>query len=150
MSPSGGLAQALDGVEQKCVSTGNKGLAKLMKTQAKQNASCVKNAAVGKLATTIEACLTADVGGRLAKAQAAHEAKLAKACAVAPAFGSADPTGASTGAIAVSGENTLAHGLFGADLDAAIVTKAADPSGAACQATVLKLAQKCQGTKLKA
>jgi hypothetical protein len=150
LSPAGVGAQPLDKAGQKCVNAGNKGLEKLMKTQGKLNASCAKNGATGKLATTIETCLTADAGGRVAKAQAANEAKVAKACVGAPAFGSADPTGAATGPIAVSAELALAHAIFGPDLDAAVVQKGLDPAGSACQATVVKLAQKCQDAKLKA
>jgi len=142
-------AQPLGKEAQKCVGVANKGLAKLMKSQGKEIAGCLKSGATGKLTTSIDDCLTADSRGRIAKAQAASEAKVAKACADPPAFGSADPTGAETGPLAVEAELAFARALVGLDFDAAIVEKDADPSGHACQSTVAKLAQKCRDGKLK-
>ena len=147
---AGAGAQPLGKEAQKCVGTANKGLAKLAKAQAKEISTCVKNGAAGKLATDIGDCVAADSRGRIAKAQAKNAARVAKACASAPAFGSADPTGSSTGPIAVGAELAFTGALFGPDLDAAIVQKGADPAGHACQSAVAKLGQKCLDTKLKA
>jgi hypothetical protein len=143
-------AEALSKPEQKCVKKNNKSLAKMAKVQGKEHTACLKKAAKGKLATTIEACLTADAKGKVAKARAKTTKQVPKACAASPDFGIVDPTGATASQVAIESVLALIHSIFGPDLDAAVVEKAADPAGQKCQKTVAKLAQKCQDAKLKA
>ncbi len=61
-------AQELDKSDVKCVNSINKGASKVSKAQGKAIASCIKNGGKGKAdklgpaPSTIESCLTADVG----------------------------------------------------------------------------------------
>jgi hypothetical protein len=59
-----GVANAAT-ADEKCVNNVNKGAAKVAKAQGKENSSCIKNAGKGKLTTTIEACLTADLKNKV-------------------------------------------------------------------------------------
>ena len=114
-----GLAQAED---IKCITTLNKDARSLSKVQNKEIRSCIK-AADKAGAVGAEACSTADVKGKIAKAEQKtvdHDVGGAKdKCGSAPAFlytGAAN-TNADTKA-AVLG---LAHKIFGASLDIAVV-----------------------------
>ncbi len=115
----------------------------VVKAQNRTSRACVKNAnkgAVSKLGVpaTAQACLTNDVGGKVAKAVAATVSNEAANCdpLELPDFGYSDA--ATVNAAASSQALGSIGDLFGADLDAAIIDEAADKAGARCQQEVVK------------
>jgi hypothetical protein len=138
--------------EQKCVNEMNKRGAALLKLQGAANLACLKNAAQGKveklgIPATAQACLTNDVAGKLAAAGAKLTAKGAALCSAAPGFGYAD-TATVVAAAEQLGARTM-EALFGADLDGALISAAADPAGAKCQEEVAKRTHAAVGTLWK-
>jgi uncharacterized protein (DUF1800 family) len=147
-TPMLGRAAPLTSDQQRCVNDVNKSGSLVAKSQNKASRSCVQNAARGLLsrlgvppqAQTAQACLTNDVGGRVGKQTASLQSRDLKSCQSSPldlpAFGYA-------GAAAVDAAQRAAglgivSGLFGPDLDAAIVANAVDGAGARCQSDVLR------------
>jgi hypothetical protein len=117
-------------------------------SQNKASLACVQNAGRGLTfrlgvppqAQTAQACLTNDVGGKIAKETLKLQDREAKSCLAAPeqlpGFGY---TGSTTVAAAARGAGlAMAAGLFGPDLDAAVVSDNADRDGARCQTEVLR------------
>src|SRR6185503_10053933 len=54
--------------DQKCITTFNKGLRKVAKTQGQVVSKCIKDFASGRLLTTVESCVVSDPGGKLQRA----------------------------------------------------------------------------------
>jgi len=140
-------AQSAD--QQRCLTDVNKRASVVVRQQGKANYACVKNAQRGlavKLgvppqAQTAAACLTNDVKGLVAKRIGALLSRDAIRCGTTPPdFGYAG--GAATAAAAVDESVGLVTGLFGADLDAALVPAAQDGDGARCQRDVVRRAAK--------
>ncbi len=133
--------------EQKCIVELNKGFAKVVKAQSRENVKCVKFAGRGRVASA-EVCLTADSRGKVAKAKSRNEKRQTRRCTgVTPPFGATD---AATGnQVAVLMELDLIHDIFGSDLDAAIIDASVDRAGANCQTEVAKIASRCQDVRLK-
>jgi glucose/arabinose dehydrogenase len=123
-----------------CVTKLNEGFGKLANTASKLTSACVAKAAKGKLGgSDIETCSSSDP--KLAKLGGKNTAAEAKHCGEAT-FGY---TSAANGnAASTQSESDLAHDVFGADLDLAIVLKADDKNTAACQKAVLKGVASCQ------
>ncbi len=140
-------AQQIPEDEQKCIVELNKGFAKVVKAQFRENVKCVKLAGWGRVASA-ELCLTADSRGRVAKAKSKNEKGQTRRCTgVTPPFGATD---AATGnQAAVLTELDLIHDIFGSDLDAAIIDASVDRAGRNCQVEVAKLASRCQDERLK-
>jgi uncharacterized protein (DUF1800 family) len=132
--------------QQRCLNDLTKSAADVVKHQGKSNRKCLRNATRGtteKLGDpgetlTAQACLSNDVGGKVAKRQERTTAKDLLRCQ-----GGSTPDFAYAGAAATndaaSGESIqLVAALFGADLDAAIVDYDIDRDGAKCQDEVIK------------
>lgn len=134
--------------QQRCISDMNKYAVRLARTQNRADGDCVKNAGRGltvKLGVppqtqTAQACLTNDVGGRVAKDSLKLTDRDTKSCLTTPTqlpgFGYAGASTAGAGARAAG--LTITSGLFGPDLDAAIVSEDVDRDGARCQSDVLR------------
>lgn len=132
--------------QQTCITTFNKSLRDLTRAQARTVTRCLADYAAGRLvAATPEDCLRSDAGRRLGKTAGRAIGSAGERCQFgAPAFGiSALPRGLEQG---VHGQNDLAHAVFGADLDAALVPSGAD---ATCQARVMQALLTCQDTRLR-
>jgi hypothetical protein len=134
--------------QQRCVTDMNKSGLRVAKSQNKASLACVKNAGRGLTfrlgvppqAQTAQACLSNDVGGKIAKDTLKLQDREAKRCLTSPdqlpGFGY---TGSVTVAAAARGAGlAIVSGLFGADLDAAIVDDGTDRDGARCQSEVLR------------
>src|SRR5262245_55318220 len=146
--PVPGSAAPQTSDQQRCINDMNKYGTKVAKSQNKADASCVQNAARGLAfrlgvppqAQTAQACLTNDVGGKIAKDTAKLQDREVRSCLESPeqlpGFGYTSATAVDAAARA-AGLGIVA-GLFGPDLDAAIVPNAGDSNGARCQSDVLK------------
>jgi hypothetical protein len=145
-APRAGYAAAQTSDQQRCLNDVNKYGVRVARTQNRADVDCVRNAGRGlasKLGVppqtqTAQACLTNDLGGRVAKDSQKLADRDTKRCLTTPAqlpgFGYA---GSSTAAAAARAAGlAIAGGLFGPDLDAAIVSD--DRDGAGCQRDVLR------------
>ena len=152
--PTSSSAQVLDKDQQKCLNTLNKEASKIAKTQGKSNRACLKAVISGKTESlgnggqtqTAQACLTNDVKGKGAKAQAKLAAADADKCAVPPPFGHTGE--AVTGASSTDEVVGMVADIFGPDLDVA-TTGYADEAGPACQQDIYKEAQRLYDTLWK-
>ncbi len=145
--PAPGRAAPQTSDQQRCINDLNKYGTKVAKSQNKASLACVENAGRGLTfrlgippqAQTAQACLTNDVGGKIAKDTLKLHDREAKRCLEEPGqlpeFGY---TGADAVDAAARGAGLgMVAGLFGADLDAAIVSDDVDSVGARCQRDVL-------------
>lgn len=132
------FAQAPTKEQQKCLATLGKGTLKVSKTQTGENKSCFKGLAKGKLIGTADACIEADVRGKMAKTQAKNLSAETSSCAnaAAPSFGSGGAAAANAGA-QLAGLD-LAHDLFGDPVDSGLASCDPDKTTCACQAKVMK------------
>jgi uncharacterized protein (DUF1800 family) len=148
VSPGPGVAAPQSSQQQGCVNDMNKSGLRVAKSQNKASVACVRDAGRGLTvrlgvppqAQTAQACLTNDVRGKIAKDALKLGDREAKSCLTSPgqlpAFGY---TGSATvEAAARDAGLAIVAGLFGADLDAAIVDDDADRDGARCQSEVLR------------
>jgi len=133
--------------QRKCINELNKNLAKVAKAQGKAICKCISDGSKGKLTGTIEACLTADNGGKVAKAENKTIAKAGQKCTTAPDFGATDAS--TVNSVGKQKELDLIHAIFGSDLDASVIDFSTDKDGSKCQVAVAKGAKKCQDAKLK-
>ncbi len=135
--------------QQKCINALNKNLAKVARTMGKHLCRCIKLGAKGALGGTIEACAN-DTGtfgaDKVANAKQKTINTQNTKCTEAPEFGATNAV--SVNDAAITKELALIHGLFGADLDLAILPSG-DP-GSKCQLDIARAAKKCQNAKLKA
>jgi hypothetical protein len=148
LAPSIGLALPQSTDQQNCINYMNKYGAKLGKDQNRGSVDCVKNAGRGNVtklgippqAQTAQACLTNDVRGKIARDEERLADRDALRCLASPeqlpAFGYSGASATADG-FRNAGLGIVAS-LFGANLDAAIVSYAADPDGARCQSDVLR------------
>jgi uncharacterized protein (DUF1800 family) len=136
--------------QQRCLNDLTKSGANVVKHQGKSSWKCLRNASRGKTdklgdtgeTLTAQACLTNDVGGKVAKHLQRTVDKDLTRCQ-----GAAAPDFAYTGAAAINGAAggaslAVVATLFGPDLDAAVVDYDADRDGTKCQAEVLKAAHR--------
>ncbi len=143
--PQSAAAQSVDKADQGCINTMNKSGQKVAKTQGKENSKCLKSAGAGKLTGTAEACVTGDSKGKVGKAQGKTASGQAKKCVgTPPSFGFADSS--VINAAAVAEELSLLHDIYGANLDAAVLS---DKAGAGCQSAVAKAYEKFAATRGK-
>jgi len=133
--------------QRDCIKELNKRGAQLARAQSKVSARCIKDAAKGKLTGTIEACLTADAKGKVAKAEQKLMSKAQAACTEPPDFGATDPD--TMAQAMLEQELALVHASFGSDLDAVILEDATDSAGARCQADTAKRVGQCLDATLK-
>jgi len=129
-------AQIQNSDQRKCILAINKAASKLAKAQGRQVAKCFKDATSGALpAASLDACVS-DAGQKVASALQKVVDSAAKKCPDVPDFGFSGA--ATTNSVVINQELALVEDLYGDDLAAALVTGAADPDGARCQAAVTK------------
>jgi len=134
--------------QQTCVNELNKFALRVAKSQNRASLDCLGNAGRGATfrlgvppqTQTAQACLTNDVGGRIARSTQQLEDRDARRCLASPeqlpGFGRAGATAA--GAAARDAGLGMVAALFGPDLDAAVVPSDSDRDGARCQSEVLR------------
>jgi hypothetical protein len=128
-------AQVQTSPQQACLNAVNKNGAAVAKTQGKENVGCVK--AAGKTGPTgAQACLTLDAKGKVAKAKGKTTAAETKSCGTPPSFGYTSAAAANTAAQQASLD--LTADVYGANLDAALVSCTTDKAKCACQQKVSK------------
>ncbi len=173
-SPRPSAGQALGTVERRCVTAVDKGTAALAKTEALLALGCLKQAAAGKLgaAPTVEACIAADVKGKMAKRRLSVLRLETLHCVpgALPAFGvpyltapydppttpelfdpNLDEVYAETTFSAAPAATLLTmHDAFGDPLDAGVLLKATNEAGAACQGHIAKALTHCAAAERKA
>lgn len=134
---------------QKCMTSVGKAAFKITKLQAKENYSCLRTAADGSLPSNDgDACMRADLRGRIAKARSKVTSSATKFCALAPEFGY---TNADTSSDAAVNEDiALVGDLFGAALADNAVNADANSDGSRCQTSVLRAADRALSIKLSA
>jgi hypothetical protein len=132
--------------EAACLRAMNAGLLRVARAQSKEGTRCVQQGAKGKLASSIEACLTADPKGKVGKVAQKTLSDEGRRCGAPASFGPDDAAAVNAAAIAAA-RDTL-HDLFGPNADAAVLSKQADPAGARCQKALLKAASGCLSAKL--
>ncbi|MDX2168185.1 MAG: DUF1800 domain-containing protein [Deltaproteobacteria bacterium] len=132
--------------QQRCLNYLTKAGADVVRQQGKSNWKCLHNAARGKLTQlgeagdtlTAQACLTNDVGGKVAQKQQRTSDRDAQYCQGLGAPGFAYAGAAAINAAASLAARDIVSALFGANLDAATVSDDVDGDGARCQEEVLK------------
>src|SRR5262245_45723146 len=144
--------------QRKCTGAMNEALRLIASRAGKSAAACIKDGSKEELDGTVEACLTADRGGKVGEAVADGAATFDKRCTGTskndpaspkrPPYGVTDPPTVQAAALEMN--LSILHDLFGSDLDAAIVREAIDQEAAKCQRSVGKRAGKCAGAMLKA
>ncbi len=137
---------------QKCIKSINKGAAKVAKAQAGDNAACIKNGGKDKTdklgpGGTIEACLTNDVKGKVAKAIGKIKTSDCPGGALSYLPGLKTDKD-EIGEIMKQKDLDLIHAIFGLNLNESIVKAADDKPGSKCQSAIAKAAGKCQDAKL--
>ena len=130
--------------DQACIRTFNAGVRDVAKQHGKIVARCLRSYASGTLATTVNACVLTDQGGRIQRATDKAIAKTSAACAGTPAFG-VTPIGPAL-ARAALGEIELLRGAMGIDLDAVLIPTALDAN---CQSRVAGALLKCADMRRK-
>jgi len=128
---------------QDCINVLNKHAARIANAQGKQVIDCIKDYEKNKLPGTIQDCIDADPGSRVAKAIARAQNDEFKKCLLAPpSFGASNAASVASGATTESVE--LVYDLFGADLDLGMISNDKDRAAAKCQRSVLKQVEKCR------
>ncbi len=156
LAPTLVKAQALSRDQQLCTRAFDKDFAKTVGAHAKVVSSCMKNFAKGRLVGSAQACLGSDSRGKFSAAKHKAARDYAQLCsgtgsdggALLAPYGVGLPGRAALAASTLGAE--LAARMFGADLDLALVTGAADKATSRCQQSVAKDAGKCRKAKLKA
>lgn len=145
--------------QTKCLTTMNKGGARLFTAQNNENAKCIRSAGKGKgelfggsgQEQTAQACLTNDARGKLASRRAKAATDEARSCLTAtaqrPSFGLTSSS--RIGTSAESESLGIVADLFGDDLDAAIIASDTDAETAACQVKTVKQANRLLKTVWK-
>ncbi|MFP6664792.1 MAG: hypothetical protein VCC00_11365, partial [Deltaproteobacteria bacterium] len=137
--------------QQKCIASQAGYIFKVAKTQAKENALCVKDAGKNKLGgLTLDQCLSADRKQKIAKITAkliSHQSDPVKAkCSLEPDFAYVD---AADFIPAVVAEQIVFLDAILGDDAAAMVLDSADRAAIGCQAMIVKNADKLLATRLK-
>jgi hypothetical protein len=148
-------AEALSKDQQNCIHQINKAFVKVVKAQGKLINACISDGSKGHLGDqSIEACMTADDGGKVDKAAQKTLSKERSKCLANPEqlphFGFASAAVANQ--VAIDNELSLIHAIFGNDLDdpnQGIQLSFFNKNTAKCQLDVTKAVQKCRDAKLK-
>ncbi len=153
-------AQAQTPDQQKCTNSMNKNLRRLTQRQSTNVIHCIQEFAKGRTQNlgpggTASSCLTADPKGRLQRALDKTRLDWAKTCdgdaqdgqSKLPPYGVTNPN--SLAEIVMKKELKLIAEIFGSDLDAALVTEAADAAAARCQRAAAKALRQCEDTRLR-
>ncbi len=144
-APTGAFAQ-LGASQQKCLNAVNKDGSAVARTQGKESIGCLKAAGKGTLVGTAQACLTADAKGKVGKAKNKTTADETKNCTPAPSFGYTSAAIINTAA--ADGEVDLTADVFGANLDAAVISCTTNKPGCVCQQKVQKIVEQLAALKL--
>jgi hypothetical protein len=150
--------------QRRCANAVTRAFTRVAKREAKEVAWCIARAAEGKLGESVDDCVDGDPRGRIARKVARVDRTLGRSCRgfddrgfpEYPFFGVPDrgavlqmgaaPDSGSVEALvyelADEASAELARDLFGAELDAGIVS--GDPAVQACQTRGWKRARKCQ------
>jgi cysteine-rich repeat protein len=127
-------AQIQNKNQQGCLNKVIKSARKVHGAVLKDAVVCVKKGAKGNLPVTPQACLSADLKGKIAKARTKVATTITKTCGTAPDFGLTDePT---IGDAYVTDNRGLSIDAFGADLGATLLASAGDDPGGKCSATL--------------
>lgn len=140
--------------QQNCLNQLTKAGVDVVKTQGKTTWACVRNAGYGKVeklgdpgdTLTAQACLTNDVGGKVAQRQQRTADRDLQHCQAEGAPDFAYAGAAAINAAASAAPRAIVASVFGGDLDAALVSADADPNGAKCQQEVLRGANRILDT----
>lgn len=132
--------------QQRCLNDLTKAGAKVVKQQGKANWKCLRDASHGNAdrlgdtgeTLTAQACLSNDVGGKVAKKQQRTSDRDALRCQGpdVPEFAYAGAPAINAAASSIPRDIVAA--VFGPDLDAAVVDYDSDREGAKCQEEVLR------------
>lgn len=144
--PAGALAAPQSNDQQHCLNLLTKSGADVVKHQGKSNWKCVRNATRGKTdklgdpgeTLTAQACLTNDVGGRVARKQQLTVDRNNTHCQGGDTPGFAYIGPAAINSAATTASRAIVDAIFGANLDTAIVDDDVDSDGARCQQEALK------------
>ena len=117
------------------------------RAQGREVGSCIKKASASGQTAQAQACMTADLDGRIAKAESKTAAVIGAKCSPPPSFGYTD--GATANASAIIQELAMARMIFGNDVGAAIMLAAEDAAGAKCQQSVQKTYEKIIQAQLR-
>src|SRR5262245_46399259 len=156
-SAAAAIAQPQTKEQRKCTLAMNGALLGTVAAAGKSISACIKDGSKASLPSTIESCLTADRGGKVAQAAADSDEQFTKRCTGTskkdPAVPKRPPYGVTDAptvpAAAREMALSIAHDVFGPDLDAAVVAAASDRDAAKCQQSVAKRAGKCAAARLK-
>lgn len=148
------LAAPQSSDQQKCLNDLTKSGADVVKQQGKTDWSCLRDAAYGKVeklgdpgdTLTAQACLTNDVGDKVAGKQAKTLDRDADNCQAEGAPDFAYAGAAAINAAAGAAPRDVVAAIFGANLDAALVSSDTDANGAKCQQEVLRNANRILDT----
>lgn len=146
LNVSASFAQIQDSEQKACINNVNKAGINVSKQQAKENVNCIKLAGNGDLMITAQACLTADIKGRLAKKTAKTSATATKYCSnTLPNFGFTNA--GNVNQYSAQAELDLLADVFGANLDAAVISCETNKPGCLCQQKVTKAFDKLAAKK---
>lgn len=124
--------------QRNCLKILNNAGARVAATQGKSSLACLNGAGRGEVADA-QACLTADVSGRIAKARNKTVKAFTRGCPTVPTFGATDTTVVNDAA--QEEEVALIADIFGSDLQSVAISAASDSHGARCQAATLKASE---------
>ncbi len=133
--------QIQDVVRQKCINKLNQAVTKLVKVQRADIRNCLRFAARNRLddGMTAEACLVADIRGKVNKAFARTVRDEAQACNEDQMPDFAFAGAATVNRFAAGQELALFADVFGPDPDAVVADAGAEPLAAECQLLVVDL-----------
>jgi len=151
-APVSAAVQSKD--QQTCLNQLTKAAADVVKQQGKTTWTCLRNAGYGKVdklgdpgdTLTAQACLTNDVGGKVAQKQQRTADREAQHCQAEGAPDFAFAGAAAINVAASAAPRTIVASVFGANLDAALVDADVDANGAKCQQEVLRGANRILDT----
>lgn len=143
---SGALAAPQSSSQQRCLNHLTKAGSDVVRHQGKANLACLRDAARGRVddlgdpgdVLTAQACLTNDVGDKVARKAQKTVDRDATHCQGADTPGFGYLGGAAVNAAAAASSRAIVAALFGPDLDAAVIDDDVDGAGADCQEEVLK------------
>ncbi len=148
------LAAPQSSDQQGCVNQLTKAGTDVVKQQGKTTYACLRNAAYGKVdklgdpgeTLTAQACLTNDVGGKVAQKQQRTADRDAQHCQAEGTPDFAYAGAAAINAAASTAPRAIVASVFGANLDAALVDADVDSNGAKCQQEILRGANRILDT----
>ncbi|MEO6029813.1 MAG: DUF1800 domain-containing protein [Candidatus Binatia bacterium] len=148
------LAAPQSSDQQGCLNQLTKAGTDVVKQQGKTTYTCLRNAQYGKVdklgdvgeTLTAQACLTNDVGGKVAQKQQRTADRDAQHCVAEGAPDFAYAGAAAINVAASAAPRAIVASVFGANLDAALVDADVDANGAKCQQEVLRGANRILDT----